>query len=208
MRVFASILLTFSLGVLTAPAAIVDFDSISASCCFSDVTPGGARGPVLVFGNATFDGGVVMDNTGWNDMETSFPNLYGTSDYSELSDFSVLPGFITITFLSPVSFVTLDIINGSDASDFTLSAYDGLSALLGSSVVSLTSFGQPGSVASASVNFAGIKSVIITSAQGEGSIDFAIDTVNFSDTGVPEPATWLSVAGGLAVLALRRKRAA
>jgi len=200
--------MTLVVGALTAPAAVIDFDSIAASCCFGDVTAGGARGPQIVFGNATVDGGVVLDDTAFADTATSNPNIYATFDLGTLGDGSTLPGFITISFLNPVSFVSLDVINGFGAADFTLAAYDASSVLLGSSIVSLSDFGAPGSVGNTSVSFAGIRSVVISTNQGVGNTDFAIDTVNYTESAVPEPRTWLSMAGGLAAIALRRARRA
>ncbi len=189
----------------TVQAGIVDFDSIPASCCYADVTPGGARGPLLVFPGVTFDGGVVMDNTGWFDRETTAPNLYGTSDRFPLHDGSMLPGSITAVFTTPLSLVSLDVINGLSAATFTLSAYGAGSVFLGSRAISLATFTSPGDVGSLSLGGIGpIHSILLTSNQGAGNIDFAIDTVTFDP--VPEPGTLLLVGAGLTGLALRRRR--
>jgi hypothetical protein len=189
---------------------VINFDSIAATCCYIDVTPGTGRGPLLVFPELTLNGGVVMDNTGWLNLETSAPNLYGTADSAGLADGSFLPGFITGQFSSAVSSMAMDIINGSNAADFTLSAYDASSFLLGSQTVSLDCFScGAAAVSHVSLAFAGIDHFTVTSAQGQGNIDFAIDTIAFpSSPSVPEPASIFLMGTGLGVVGLiaRRRR--
>lgn len=210
MRRLPLLFLAGGLTAMQAFAGTVDFDSVSVTCCYSDVTPGGNRGPFLDYGTVTFDGGVIMNgDTGWGGMETTPNNLYGTSDTSALADASLLPGTITISFVSPTDFVTLDVINGTnqDPTTVTLSAYDSSNAFLGSTSVDLTAYRSVGSVKNAALNLAGMKTIIITSNQGEGATDFAIDTVSFTDSAVPEPTTWFSLGGGLVALGYRRIRA-
>ena len=200
---FVGAILGVALSVPAARADVVDFDSISATGFYADVVPGTGRGPHLDFQGVSFDGGVVMSGDGWLDMETSPQNLYGSCDYCPLADGSMLPGFITATFTSPVSSVSLDVINGLMAADFTLTAYDASNVAIGSTFVRLADFGDPGSVGTLSLS-GPISWIRITSSQDPGAVDFAIDTVSFRP--VPEPATLALLGTGLATLAARRRR--
>src|SRR5262245_61904684 len=135
VRVTLLVLASSLLLPVQGRSALIDFDAIAATCCFADVTPGVARGPLIAFPGASVDGGVVMYNSGWANQATTAPNVYGTSDFNALADGSFLPGFITILFNSVVSAVTLDIINGAGAADFTASAFDSGNFLLTSQTV-------------------------------------------------------------------------
>ena len=200
------VILAAAVLVPTAQAAIVDFDSIVAPGFYDQVTPGGPQGPHLVFPGVTFDGGVVLSNDGWADLATSAPNVYGTSDFLPLNDGSFLPGSITAVFGTPVTSVGLDVINGyPDGANVTLTAFDAGHAVLGSIVVGLDAFSLPGAVGSVSLSGLGlIYSIEVTSDQDTGSIDFAIDTVEFEP--IPEPGTLVLIGTGLATMLARRRR--
>jgi hypothetical protein len=200
------LLILLCLVAAAAQAGTVDFDSISATCCFADVTPGTGRGPFLNFGWMTIDGGVVMNSSGWAGKVTTAPNLYGTADSSKLADDSLLPGFITMAFPTPISGLGFDIINGSVSSYFTATAYDALLNVVDTDVVELGCF-ECSSGAIGGMTLTGdISRVIVTSGQGAGYIDFAVDTI-VGDGAVPEPGTFgLFIAGGI-VAVLSRWRA-
>lgn len=211
MKKFISLLIVPLLVTLfigsTASGEVINFDSISAPCCFSSITPGGPHGPSLVYPSITFDGGVIMNgDSGWSGLQTSDPNLYGTSDFLELADDSNLPGYITGTFNTPVDTLSLDVINGFGASTFHVEVYDLLNALIGSVSVALPAFPNPLAVGSASFDLSNnIKWFKVSSGQTPGAIDFAIDTVAFN-VPVPEPGTIILLGFGLiGILGLRRR---
>ncbi len=191
---------------------LIDFDSISATGFFADVTPGAGRGPLLTFGDVTVDGGVVMSNAGWGGMATTSPNLYGTTDAYELADGSKLPAYVTGVFDTAGAYdgITLDIINGWDAATFTLTAYDAFGDVLTNTSVDLAAYQLSGSVATVSLSgLSGLKSFKVTSSQQTGYVDFAVDTIRLKDGAVPEPGTLALFAGaGIAGLGfvVRRRR--
>jgi hypothetical protein len=186
-------LLTVTTG---AQADVVNFDEFASppvTCCFSDT---GVVGP-LVYPHVTItdgnDEGFVMNGTGWLDMQTSGDNLFGTLSGSMVMEFNV-----------DASNVMFDLINGTSAFVFEVTAFDGLGAALGVVNPDLTSFGSAGSVGNVNFAFSGIRSILIS-----GNGDFAIDTLSF-DAGagaVPEPATWAMMIGGFAFAgaAMRRR---
>jgi hypothetical protein len=190
-------------------AQSVNFDDVSAPPYFENVSPGGDDGPVFTRAGVTFRGGVVLNGSGFNDEETSAPNLYATSDFDTLADGSSLPGFMTISLTAPANSISLDIINGFNASSFTLLAFDSGNNLIGTSSIFLNAYSAAGGVGSLSLTtLADIDHLSVNSGQAPGNVDFAIDSVNLSV--VPEPSTTAALALGLGLCLLpllRRVRA-
>lgn len=111
-----------------------------------------------------------------------------------------------IVFSQPLSNVSLRFaLNGSEADTFLLEAFSG--GLGGASRGSATASGTtpPGFVFPEGVisltNAAGFDTIRLTSSAG----DFAIDDVN-ATAAVPEPFTAALMSGGLALLAIRRRK--
>lgn len=205
----------FSIAVLAlalcavAPAGTihVGFDSVVAPCCFNQVTPGGPLGPQLTYNFLKLDGGVILNGpTGWANLQTSNPNVYGTSDFLPLQDSSLLPGVITGVFDIGVDTLGFDIINGFGTATFTVKVYNASNALIGSASFPLFQFPGPGAVGSVFFNLPGqIKWFEVTSSQLSGAKVFAIDSLYYSSDKVPEPTTFALMGLGLVGLAAVRK---
>lgn len=208
LRLFvAAAIAALCLGSVPSASAApitVDFDSIAATCCYSDVTPNTGRGPQLTFGILQINNGVVMDNSGWSNLATTAPNLYGTCDYCTLADGSGLPGNIDMIFSGTVSSVDYDVINGSGAATFTSYAFDINGNTLGTNLLSLNCFGCGNEVGHVSFAASGIWQVVVLSGQGTGSIDFAVDTITYNS--IPEPGSLMLLGSGLIGLWSQRKR--
>jgi len=140
------------------------------------------------------DGGAsarVMNGSGWQNEQTSGANLFGTTD-----------GFVNLTFTSLVSDLTMDVLNGTGASTFTVNLYDANDILFSSTNNNLPDWPSAWHF---SYNGGGIAKATIL-----GNNDFAVDTISFntSATDIPEPATLtLLGAGLLGAFASRRRKA-
>jgi len=176
----------------TANAAVINFDEFTSPPVTGSFSDSGIAGP-LVYPTVTVDGGPsarVMNGTGWQNEQTSGENLFGTLD-----------GFINLTFTSPVSNLTMDVLNGTGASTFTVNLYDFNDILFSS-----TNSGLPDWPSVWHYGYAGggISKVRIL-----GNSDFALDTISFNTaTAVPEPATLTLLGAGLVgAFASRRRKA-
>ena len=198
MRIAPSLFLFFGAAALSLAASTVnvnfdEYTSPPVTCCYSDT---GVTGP-LVYPDVTVQDGIgsgyVMNGSGWNNVQTSGDNLFGTES-----------GSIDLIFNSGVSNFSVDVINGSGAAGFALNLYDAAHSLIATSAFNLTDWGSVGSVLTVNPGTSGIWYAEII-----GDSDFAIDTVSF-DTGsspIPEPSTILLMAGGVCALLLKRLRA-
>ena len=207
MRIVKAALVVVALcGSAFAAVITVGFDEVTAPGSFAEVTPGGPLGPDLTYTFLSLSGGVILNGeTGWAGLETSSPNLYGTSDFVQLDDASTLPGTITGTFDFQVDTLGFDLINGYGAGSFSVRVYDATDAMVGSATLGLLAYPGSGAVGSVFFSMPGqIKWFEVTSAQGAGSIDFGIDSLNYS-TVVPEPATFALIGLGLIGLGAIRK---
>jgi hypothetical protein len=197
-------LFTRTLSVLAALAALtsaqaatttVNFDEFTSppvTCCFSN----SVVGPV-VYPTVTIDGGLsgtIMNSGGWSSMQTSGDNLYGT-----------LAGAITFDFSQAISALSFDVINGAGNADFTVNLYSAAHTLLATSSQALNGFGAPGSVGHFSFGTTGV-----FKAEVLGNNDFAVDTISFQTSAVPEPQAYALIFAGLATVGFfaRRRRAA
>lgn len=186
---------------------IITFDETSTLAPTSSgaTIPGGEFGPELDFGNVVIDGGVIrLAITPADQVATTLPNLYATTDFLPLADGSLLPGLISGDLAAPATAIALNVGNGGPATaEFFLTAFSGSSVVAVDSVA-LDPFGSlQGFSAPLSVSAAGITRFEVSSSQPAGAIDFGIDTVEIAV--VPEPGTAVLIATGLVVGLLPRK---
>jgi hypothetical protein len=176
----------------TANAAVINFDEFTSPPVTGSYSDTGIAGP-LVYPSVTVDGGPsarVMNGTGWLNEQTSGENLFGTED-----------GFITLDFTSPVSNLVMDVLNGTGGSIFTVDLYDSFGTLFSS-----TNNNLPDWPSAWHYSYAGGG---ISQAKILGNNDFAVDTISFDTSEIPEPATLTLVGAGLvgAFAGRRRKKA-
>ena len=163
----------------------------------------------MVYPDVTFNYGVVLNDSGYDYLATTPPNLYATTDFHPLAigvAGEYVTGEITALFNQPVNNVSLDIINGYGAATFTVYAYSGaFVGDLGNVAIALAGYGSAGDVETVSLPFSGIESFLVVSTQTAGYKDFAIDTVNYSIVPLP-PAVLLLSSGLMGLVGWRRFR--
>jgi hypothetical protein len=189
--------LALGLGAGAARADVVNFDEFTSppvTCCYIDT---GVSGP-LVYAHVTIEdavgSGFVMNGDGWDSMQTSGDNLFGSKS-----------GSVNFNFSVGVSGLNFDLINGTGATTFTIKLLDAAENIIGTHTIDLGGFGDPSSVGHLAFAESGIRAAVIT-----GNNDIAVDTIGFNaGNAVPEPATWALMIGGfgLAGVSLRRRKA-
>jgi hypothetical protein len=205
-RGFTLIGLIAVFALATAGQAIeINFDTtadghttILAHDVFGEVLPSSTTGPSLdTYSSlgATFTGGVILTGECFDNPS----NLLATSDFAMLKNNARLPGRITIQFAHAVNSVSLSVINGFEAANFTITADTGQQ-----NNIHLNSFTNSGDMNTLSVSGPVIHSVTISTDQLIGNKSFGID--NLQAAPVPEPATYVSVIGSLVLLHNRMKK--
>ncbi|TDK67369.1 PEP-CTERM sorting domain-containing protein [Sapientia aquatica] len=190
-KALAGLIAMLTAVAVQASTVSINFDEFTTppvNCCYGNPT----QGVPVIYPTVTITGGnsgTIMDNTGWSNMQTSGKNLFGTLD-----------GLITLNFNQPISGLSLDVINGTNAASFTLSEYDNSHNLIDSETMFLNRYTTAGSVERFSLLDSGVFSATIS-----GNGDFGVDTITYSD--VPEPATLALLGLGLLAFAGLRRRA-
>ncbi|BDT57850.1 hypothetical protein MasN3_13440 [Massilia varians] len=180
----------------SATPIVRDFDNYTSppvSCCYTS-----SEVRVAVYADLTVSGGEsgrVMNASGWNNLQTSGANLYGSKD-----------GFIDLLFTAPVYNLAFDLIHGNFGNiNLTVNYFDSGNVLLEQASVPLTSYAMPGSVKHVIGRATNIAHVRIT-----GASNMAIDTISFelAPVNVPEPASMALIGlAALGMTAARRRRA-
>lgn len=190
-KAFLSIFAALALSIPGRASADVNFDEFTVDCCYG--SPG--SGP-LVYSDITIrDGnnaGDLMSGAGWNNNQTSGQNLFGT-----------LSGSMEFLFTNPINGLTFDLINGTSQANFLISIFDMNNVLITSQNVFAGSYGGGANVQNITFANSGIGRTLMS-----GSPNFAVDTLVFSQSAVPEPATWAMMLLGFGAvgMALRRSR--
>ena len=192
---YLSLIAALALTVPGAASADVNFDEFTSppiDCCYGAPGSGPVVYPDVTIRDAN-NAGDIMNGTGWNNNQTSGQNLFGTTS-----------GSMEFLFTNAVSGLTFDLINGTPSQvNFLVSIFDVNNVLITSQSLPAGSFGGTSNVQNVSFSNSGIGRTLIT-----GSPNFAVDTIIFSQSAVPEPATWAMMLFGFgaAGTALRRSR--
>ena len=191
LTVIAGLALNAS-GAASANVTFDEFTSPPIDCCYGSPGFGPVVYPDVTIRDAN-NSGDIMNGTGWNNNQTSGQNLFGTTS-----------GSMEFLFTNAISGLTFDLINGTPSPvNFLVSIFDMNSVLITSQIVSAGSYGGTGNVQNVSFANSGIGRTLIS-----GSPNFAVDTIIFSQSAVPEPATWAMMLLGFGAVgtALRRSR--
>jgi hypothetical protein len=190
---------------LPAGAGVIDFDDVAAPILFADAAPLGARYQAAgaIFSGVSGSSGAILNDG----AELGFTARSGSNFLAFEADAGVGPDQ-RISFASAQNGVSLfaasleTLTADAQRASFTLSAFDDLGALLGSTTIDTARDWQELSLA-----LAGIRSVVVSST----ALGWALDDLSFSGPAadVPEPASvgliGLALAG---LMAARRKRSA
>lgn len=184
---------------LPATAAVIDFDDDAAPMLFTDAMPLGAEYQHLgvTFSGASGVGGAILNQ----EAEVGFLARSGSNFLAFERD----AGFGTderISFATVQSAISLFAATLDDKASFSLSAFDGLGNLLGSTSIAASRDWQELTLA-----FSGIRSVVVSST----AFGWSLDDLSFTaaPAEVPEPATVGLIGMALAgLMAARRRRRA
>jgi hypothetical protein len=176
------------LAAVPASADVIDFEAQAANLG-GNLT--GIPDSPLTIGIATFTGGELRD--GLVNFPADETGVYASEGLFGSGEINPL----VISFATPVRGFSVLVANG-ESQNQTYTVSDNL----GDSTNFLLPLSGSNSASTVSLPGDGITSVLITSANAN-SWYFAIDNVTY--TAVPEPASGLLVAGGLALI-LKRQR--
>jgi hypothetical protein len=186
----------------SASQIAVNFDNLNAACC-SSTSLNNHQDSWLTFGVMQINGGAVMADPN----ATSASNVYAAA-MLPASNASDTVEHVEMTFSSPVSDISFDVINGNSASSFVAYTFDTKGNPIGTKIVNLNCSSCSGAVAHVSFNIGGIGEVVVRSSSVSNMIDFAVDTITFNSAGAatPEPGGLALLGSGVIGLWSLRKR--
>jgi hypothetical protein len=172
---------------------------IAAPTTFDNASPLGnaySKLGVVFSGPGLDQGGAILNSSSFTSPALSGSNFLAFS--------AIAPGFVTpetITFNTPMSFVSIYASSLSHSMTFKMEAFNASGSSLDSQTLTLSSAGYT----QLSVQSPGnIKSVVLT-VTNAGPNAYVFDDFTASSTSVPEPSSLLLVACG-GFLAYRRRR--
>lgn len=186
---------------LPAGATVIDFDDVSAPILFSDTAPLTSQYAALGvgFAGASATGGSLIDqDADLGIVARSGANFLGfnvDADSGPDERISFAAGQESVSIFAATYEALVEPVS------FTMSAFDGLGNLLGSTTIAGARDWQE-----LTLSLSGIRSVVVSSSAGS----WGLDDLSFTGASaeVPEPATFGLIGAAFAGLILsRRKRA-
>jgi hypothetical protein len=223
LRSAAALFALLSAGSRFTFAEVIGFENqcpggvqVSGPCSTLFSTVGNAQTVTTStsIGMVTVTGGAIFDQI--TNLPADETAVYGTA--GNAANIGVFPGSgftnpLTITFPSPIHNVFLDVLNGNTINvDYQVADNAGNSADF--FLIPNLSGGQKTIGLAATGNVITITAKTGQLASGGMTWDYLIDNIHFNEgvgqSGVPEPATYMSLGAGLVVVGVltRRKRCA